>query len=133
PAYDLPPNLATRPAAGLDYCFGIFDRERLAAYSWYALRSIEGEHHVGVTMALDALASRGIKRLLSSIETANFASRNACRRMGFESLGYLLALGRSHERIAWPPRAARELGIEFGRRATVADRTVAAGRVASAR
>ena len=152
PSYDLPALFASRPAAGLDFCFGIFDRERLAAYTWYALRSVEGEHNVGVAMsfpadmaymykafthpdyrgnalygtgvmqAFDALASRGITRLLSSINHVNFASRHACRRMGFASLGYLLTLGRSPDRVAWTPRAARELGIEFGRRATVADR-----------
>jgi len=160
PAYDLSPSLAARPTAGLDYCFGIFEGERLAAYSWYALRSVEGRHHVGVAMsfpadmaymykafthpdyrgnalygigvtkALDALEPRGITRLLSSIERVNFASRNACRRMGFEHLGYVRTLGRSDARIAWVPRAARQLGIEFGRRATVADRSVAAGRAA---
>jgi hypothetical protein len=41
----------------------------------------------------------------------------------------LWTLGRSNDRLAWVPRAARELGIEFGRRATVLERPAAAGQV----
>ncbi len=153
PANDLSVDFASRPTAGLDYCFGIVNRERLASYSWYALRSIEGEHHVGVPMsfpantaymykafthpdyrgkalygigvtkALHALASRGVTRLVTSINRVNFASRAGCHRIGFKSLGNLWTLGTGARRIAWTPRAARQLGIQFGSRATVADRS----------
>jgi hypothetical protein len=156
PVNELAADFASRPTAGLDYCFGVVDQERLAAYSWYALRSIEGEHHVGVPMsfpanmaymykafthpdyrgkalygigvtkALEALASRGVTRLLTSINRVNFASRTGCRKVGFESLGNLWTLGTGPRRIAWTPRAARQLGIQFGTRATVADRSVIA-------
>ena len=152
PANDLAVDFASRASAGLDYCFGIVDRERLAAYSWYALRSIEGVHHVGVPMsfpadmaymykafthpdyrgkalygigvsqALEALASRGIRRLVTSINRVNFASRAGCRKIGFQSLGNLWTWGTGTRRIAWTPRAARQLGIQFGSRATVAER-----------
>lgn len=155
-ANDLPTSLASRPTAGLDYCFGILDGGRLASYSWYALRSIEGEHHMGVPMAFpasaaymykafthpdyrgrslyaigvmkafDALAGRGITSLITSVSRANFASLNACHRMGFEPLGNLWTLGAGTRRIAWTPEAARQRGIEFGDRAEVANRSVAA-------
>ncbi len=156
PVNDLAVDFASRPRAGLDYCFGIVDQERLAAYSWYALRSIEGEHHIGVPMsfpfdmaymykafthpdyrgkalygigvtkALDALAARGVTRLVTSISRVNFASQTGCRKIGFRSLGNLWTLGTGARRIAWTPRAARQLGIQFGSRATVADRSVIA-------
>ena len=154
PTNDLAVDFASRTSAGLDYCFGIVDRQRLAAYSWYALRSIEGVHHVGVPMsfpanmaymykafthpdyrgkglygigvskALEALASRGITRLVTSINRVNFASLDGCRKIGFKSLGNLWTLGTGTRRIAWAPRAARQLGIQFGSRVTVADRAL---------
>ena len=154
PTNDLAVDFASRMSAGLDYCFGIVDRQRLAAYSWYALRSIEGVHHVGVPMsfpanmaymynafthpdyrgkalygigvsrALEALASWGITRLVTSINRVNFASLGGCRKIGFKSLGNLWTLGTGTRRIAWTPRAARELGIQFGSHATVADRAL---------
>ncbi len=153
PANDLSVDFASRPTAGLDYCFGIVDRERLASYSWYAVRSIEGEHHVGVPMsfpanmaymykafthpdyrgkalygigvtkALEGLASRGVTRLVTSVNRVNFASRAGCHKIGFQSLGNLWTLGTAARRIAWVPHAARQLGIQFGSRATVADRS----------
>ena len=156
PANDLPASFASRSTAGLDYCFGIVDGERLASYSWYALRSIEGEHHVGVPLsfpasaaymykafthpdyrgknlyaigvmkAFDALAARGITSLFASVNRANFASLKACHRMGFESLGNVWTLGASNDRIALTPRAARERGIEFVDRTAVAKRSIAA-------
>jgi hypothetical protein len=152
PENDLSADFASRAAAGLDYCFGIVDRERLAAYSWYAVRSIEGRHHIGVPMsfpadtaymykaythpayrgnalygigvskALQALESRGVRRLITSISRANFASRAGTRRIGFEPLGNVWTLGAGAARIAWTPRAARRLGIQFGNDATVAAR-----------
>lgn len=154
PTNDLSVDFASRPAGGRDYCFGIVDRERLASYSWYALRSIEGEHHVGVPMsfpanmaymykafthpdyrgkalygmgvrkALEALAPRGVTRLLTSVNRVNFASRIGCRKIGFKPLGNLWTLGTGRNRIAWAPSAARQLGIQFGNRATVADRSM---------
>ncbi len=152
PANDLAVDFASRTAAGFDYCFGIVDQGRLAAYSWYALRSIEGEHHVGVPMsfpanmaymykafthpdyrgkalygigvtkALEVLASLGITRLLTSVNRANFASRRGCRKIGFKSLGNVWTFGEGSHRIAWIPRAARQAGIQFGSRATIVDR-----------
>jgi len=152
PANDLAVDFASRASAGLDYCFGIVDRDRLAAYSWYALGSIEGRHHVGVPMsfpattaymykafthpdyrgkalygigvwkALEALAERGVTRLVTSVGRANFASRSGCRKIGFKSLGNLWTLGTGAHRIAWTPRAARQLGIQFGSRAIVVER-----------
>ena len=154
PANDLSVAFASRPTVGLDCCFAVVDRERLASYSWYALRSIEGEHHVGVPMsfpanmaymykafthpdyrgkalygigvtkALEALAPRGVTRLVTSINRANFASRAGCRKIGFKPLGNLWTLGTGAHRIAWTPHAARRLGIQFGSRAMVDDRSV---------
>jgi hypothetical protein len=79
---------------------------------------------IGVTKALEALASRGVTRLVTSINRANFDSRSGCRKIGFKSLGNLWTLGTGSRRIAWPPQAARQLGIQFGSRATVAERSV---------
>jgi len=153
PTNELAVEFASRASAGLDCCFAIVDRGRLAAYSWYALQSIEGAHHVGLPMsfpsntaymykafthpeyrgkglygigvsrALEALAPRGVTRLVTSINRANFASMGSTRRLGFKSLGNLWTLGPGARRIAWTPRAAQRLGIQFGGNAVVAQRS----------
>jgi len=157
PTNDLAVDLASRPRAGLDYCFGIVDRERLAAYSWYALRSIEGEHHVGVPMSFPANTAYMYKafthpdyrgegalrpRRDESVGGLGFAGSHAASdfdqsrelsrrgpaaaRSVSNRSANLWTLGTGARRIAWTPRAARQLGIQFGSRATVADRSVIA-------
>ncbi len=89
---------------------------RVAHYGWYALGSIEGEHHMGVPMsfpddvaymynafthpdfrgrrlhgtamalALRSLADRGITKLLSTVEWTNYASLRSFERLGFEQI-----------------------------------------------
>lgn len=47
PANDLPAGLASRIRSGRDFCFAAFAGDGLASYAWFALGSIEAEHHRG--------------------------------------------------------------------------------------
>jgi hypothetical protein len=155
PRNQLDPAFADRASGNFDFCFAALhhaqptenesktNKCQLASYSWYALNSIEGRHHVGVPMslpadmaymynaftqpefrgrrlygagialALKALAERGITRLVTSINTSNFSSLASCRRLGFRELGRLYTFGRGEHRRAMIPRAAKQLGIKF--------------------
>ena len=42
---------ADRIESGVDYCFAALSGDRLAAYAWYALGSIEAEHNRGGTVS----------------------------------------------------------------------------------
>jgi hypothetical protein len=54
-ANDLDAALADRISSGHDLCFAAIAKNgQLASYSWYALGSIEAEHHLGVAMSLPA-------------------------------------------------------------------------------
>ncbi len=51
-AYELAPEFVSRAAEGMDLCFAALTPDgRVAHYGWYALGSIEGEHHMGVPMS----------------------------------------------------------------------------------
>lgn len=46
-ANDLSADMAGRIAGGCDFCFAAFSGDRVASYAWFALGSIEAEHHRG--------------------------------------------------------------------------------------
>lgn len=124
--------------------------ETVAHYGWYATGAIGGEHHMGVPMlfpddvaymynafthpayrgrrlhgtatalAARSLSARGITRLVSTIETTNFASLRSFHHMGFMDIGSLLTIGQGNPRWSFNPKAARSLGIRFGREAAPA-------------
>jgi ribosomal protein S18 acetylase RimI-like enzyme len=152
-ANDLDAAFAARVSSGHDLCFAaIAQQGQLASYSWYALGSIEAEHHLGVAMSLPAdvaymykafthpdfrgrrlygtivamalrsLARRGVTKLITSIEWTNFASLRSCQRLGFQNLGRLSVIGPQQYRISFTPRAARSRGVRFGRSANVQQR-----------
>jgi GNAT superfamily N-acetyltransferase len=144
PVLCLSPELARRAARGQDLCFAALAGDRLAAFGWYALGSIEAEHCGGTAMtypadaaymyhgfthpdfrgcrlhgacmslALEALGTRGIRRLVSSVHWSNWASLKSCYRLGYARLGRLVKLGFRPLQLAFYPRAARRLGICFG-------------------
>ena len=47
PANDLPAAMAPRAECGRDFCMAVLCGDRLAAYAWFALGSIEAEHQRG--------------------------------------------------------------------------------------
>ena len=72
-------------------------------------------HGIGMGRALLAMAYRGIDALLSDVDWANHASLKSCRRLGYDFLGNLYAVGRPF-RFSIAPRAARSLGVTFHRK-----------------
>ncbi len=145
PSNDLDLSFADRADSGFDFCFAAVTQSgEFASYSWYAIDSIEAEHHAGVAMSLPPrtaymykaftppkfrgqrlygatvdlafrkLATRGITQLVTTVEWTNFASLRSCERMGFRRLGRLVTFGQSHDRPAITPKAARKLGVRFG-------------------
>lgn len=144
PELKLTADLAARIEAGRDLCFAALDGNRLAAYGWYALDSIEGEHNFGVAMsfpadaaymyngfthpeyrglrlhgrvmglALKALASRGVTSLVSTVDWTNHASLRSCERLGYSRLGRMVTIGGELALVLKVPVAATHRGIRFG-------------------
>jgi hypothetical protein len=54
PANELTDEHVERAARGQDLCFAALHGDKLAAYGWYALGSIEGEHCDGVNLSFPA-------------------------------------------------------------------------------
>lgn len=126
------------------------DAGRLVGYVWFALQWIEPQHsaEAGISFpvdvaylyrgyvhpdvrgrglygalirkGLDALAGRGVRRLLCLVEWANSPALRSCQRSGWTDLGRLITFGYGPCRAVFGPRAAAESrGITFGCRAPV--------------
>lgn len=151
---ELDPSHAKRVRAGNDLCFAALDGGRLAAYGWYAARSIEPEHCFGVALsfpehvaymykgfthpeyrgqrlhglimglALVALRDRGIRSLISTVHWTNWASLRSCDRLGYVRLGKIVTLGLGPLRIQFHPKSAKRRGVQFGKRAARRDEVV---------
>ncbi len=150
PTNDVDEVFALCVGSGHDFCFAAVAKTgELASYSWYAVGSIEAEHHLGVAMSLppgvaymykafthpnfrgkrlygatvalafQALAAKGVRNLVTTVEWTNFSSLRSCRRLGFQPLGRLATIGPLNHRIALTPQSARVRGIRFGRSAEV--------------
>jgi len=147
PDYELEAAMAGQIEHGGDLCFGVFAGGRLATYGWYALGGVEAEHAMGVAMsfpsdvaymykglthpdfrgrrlhalamglALRELAEHGVTKLVSLVETTNFASLRSCARLGYVDLGRRISLGWGRFRLVRAPRAAKQLGVGFGKHA----------------
>lgn len=143
PVYDLEPELAARAADGRNSCFGALDRDRLAAYGWYAREWIEPEHcdgfglklppsvvymYKGFThpdyrgqrlhgaimgLALRQFEKDGVGALISTVEWTNDASLKSCARLGYRQIG---VLARANV-LGWPwrrtSRKVRERGVDI--------------------
>ena len=139
PANDLSVAFASRPTVGLDCCFAVVDRGRLASYRWLPCdpskaapcrcrcrsrptsptcasvthpdyRGRRLRH--GVAKALRPWR-RGASRVVTSINRANFGHGPAPEDR-FRTAGNLSTLGTGAHRLASTPHAARRLGIQFG-------------------
>ncbi len=147
PDLGLSSELAARIEAGRDMCFAALERERLAAYGWYAIDCIEGEHNFGVPMsfpadaaymyngfthpdfrglrlhgrvmglALQALESKGVTRLVSTVDWTNHPSLRSCQRLGYETLGRIVTIGGDWAMVLKSPAKALARGVRFGRQA----------------
>ncbi|MEX2310560.1 MAG: hypothetical protein WD738_23535 [Pirellulales bacterium] len=147
PTYYIDPALADRVREGRDVCFAALAGDRLAAFGCYMLESIEPEHASGVAMsyppdvaymsygfthpdfrgarlhglvmglALQELAKRGVTKLVSLVAWTNWASLKSCNRLGYINLGNMIAVGGRKRAIGMYPKAAKKLGVRFGRKA----------------
>ncbi len=147
PDVDLSSELAARIEAGRDMCFAALEGERLAAYGWYAIDCIEGEHNFGVPMsfpadaaymyngfthpdyrglrlhgrvmglALLALEAKGVTRLVSTVDWTNHPSLRSCQRLGYERLGRIVTIGGDLAMVLKSPVKAMSRGVRFGRQA----------------
>ncbi len=147
PDLKLSSELAARIEAGRDMCFAALEGERLAAYGWYAIDCIEGEHNFGVPMsfpadaaymyngfthpdyrglrlhgrvmglALKALQAKGVTRLVSTVDWTNHPSLRSCQRLGYERLGRIVTIGGELAMVLKSPVAAMSRGVRFGRQA----------------
>jgi len=146
----LNPLWGDRIAAGRDFCFAAWAGPRLAAFTWYALGGFVAEHCAGTPLSyppgvaymyhgftrpelrgkrlhgmvmglgLKALGSSGVSRLVATIDGANRASLRSCFRLGFVSLGRAVVFTCRRFRAGFYPRAAKRLGIRFGKDALAA-------------
>lgn len=147
PAYYIEPVMADRVRNGREVCFAALAGDRLAAFGFYALHYIEPQHASGVAMsfpadvafmtfglthpdfrgarlhglimagALKELGNRGITKFASLVARSNLASLKSCYRLGWTSLGNMKIIGGKKRSIGLYPKAAKQLGIRFGRNA----------------
>jgi hypothetical protein len=147
PAYYIEPVLAERVQSGREVCYAALCGDRLAAFGFYALDYIEPQHASGVAMsfppgvafmtfglthpdfrgarlhglimsgALKSLGDRGITKFASLVARSNLASLKSCYRLGWISLGNMTIIGGKRRSVGLYPKAAKQLGIRFGRKA----------------
>lgn len=150
--YELDERYIRRVAGGHDLCFAALYQDRLAAYGWYALGSVEAEHcdnvalsfpadttymYKGFThpdyrgqrlhgfairLAFEALAAE--RRIVRMVSTVDWL--NVASRKSCERLGFY-RLGRILRvgrpfHLASSLEAARSMGIRFGRDADLSNR-----------
>jgi hypothetical protein len=155
PEYDLERELADRLNNPRHSCFAAFDLQRLVAYSWFSLGSIEPEHSLGVGMSLPAdvaytykafthaeyrgrriqsavnalarreLGHRGIRQFLAFVDSGNCPSLRSCSHSGFVHLGWLAALSLGAWSWNWCPRSAEARGIVFTHKGLIRNRNKA--------
>jgi hypothetical protein len=74
-------------------------------------------HGLIMAGALKALGDRGITKFASLVARSNLASLKSCYRLGWKSLGNMTIVGGKRRSIGVYPKAAKALGIRFGRNA----------------
>ncbi len=138
------PGCGERIRRGRDFCYAALSNDgRLAAYGWYAIERIEGEHCGGADLelphdvaymykgythpdfrgarlhgagmggALRALGAHGVTALISLVHWANYASLRSCERLGYVTLGHVVTW-RVRGRHVHVPRPERVHGARFG-------------------
>jgi acetyltransferase (GNAT) family protein len=147
PSYYLSPTLADAVRRGDELCFAALAGDRLAAFGCYTLGFVKPEQAAGAAiafpsdvaymsfglthpdfrgcrlhglhmgLALQELAKRGITKLVSIVSWTNLASLKSCQRLGYTTVGNMVTIGGRKHAIGFYPRAAKRLGVLFGRKA----------------
>jgi hypothetical protein len=147
PSYYIHPGLGVGVRNGQELCFAALAGDRLAAFGCYTIAYVKPEQAAGAAMsfpadvvymsygfthpdfrgarlhglvmglALKELASFGITKLVSIVARSNYASLKSCWRLGYKNLGSMITVGGRKRAIGVYPRAARKLGVRFGRKA----------------
>jgi RimJ/RimL family protein N-acetyltransferase len=80
-------------------------------------------HAFGMRLALETLSrERGITAIVSTVGWLNWASLKSCDRLGYQRLGRMKKFGWGFASGGIYPRAAKERGVKFGRRADLSNR-----------
>jgi hypothetical protein len=80
-------------------------------------------HAFGMRLALEELGrERGITSIVSTVGWLNWASLKSCDRLGYQRLGRMTKFGWGFASGGSYPRAAKELGVRFGRQADLSNR-----------
>jgi len=146
-SYYIDSSLADGVRSGNEVCFAALAGERLAAFGCYTLGYVPPEQCAGAPLsfpadvaymsyglthpdfrgarlhglimglALQELAKRGVTKFVSIVAWTNWASLKSCWRLGYINLGNMTTIGTKHRAIGFYPKAAKELGVRFGRRA----------------
>jgi len=147
PNYFIDPALVEGVRAGRELCFAALAGDRLAAFGCYALENVPPEQAAGAAMSLPAdtaymsygfthpdfrgarlhglvmglalqqLSARGITKLVSIVAWTNWASLKSCDRLGYARVGNMITVGGRSRAVGIYPRAAKRLGVRFGRNA----------------
>ena len=82
-------------------------------------------HGLIMGLALQALAKRGITKLVSLVAWTNWASLKSCERLGYINLGNMITFGSQKRAVGIYPKAAKQLGVRLGRNAVRRESTAA--------
>jgi hypothetical protein len=153
PSYFIDPALIAGVRKGRELCFAAVAGDRLAAFGCYTVGYVKPEQAAGAAMsfpadvvymsygfthpdfrgarlhglvmglALKELANFGITKLVSIVARSNYASLKSCYRLGYRNLGNMITVGGCKRAVGMYPKAAKQLGVRFGRKAR---RTVSA-------
>ena len=137
--YDLPEEFLQQELKKGDECYAILDGDTLASYGWYsnkptnvsdALRlhfsnayiymykgythnNYRGQrlHAIGMTLALKEYLSRGLKGIVSYVESTNFSSLKSVYRMGYQDVGKIYILKIFGKYLVYRTKGCREYGV----------------------
>ncbi len=147
PSFYFDPSLANSVRNGRELCFAALAGDRLAAFGCYTVGFAPPEqvagaalsfpadvaymsyglthpdfrgcrlHGIHMGLALQELSKRGITKLVSIVSWTNWSSLKSCYRLGYINLGNMITIGGRKHAVGFYPRAAKRLGVRFGRAA----------------
>ncbi len=131
-----------------DECYGAFDGEALACYGWYSNKPTDDDgltvhfrpdyiymykgvthpkyrgkrlHAIGMNRALREYLGRGFKGFVSTVDSHNFSSLRSVYRLGYQDVGYIVALKIGSHLWMHTSRGCREHGFFFAKPAAAAE------------